>query len=487
MPEGRQPGQRNASAFAGYWLAETLRLREALWGPLEDASEVRRARAEGRGFDQKVLLRAQFLGQREKLDLLIAKWTQGSKLALLVLVAAAILAGATTALGALGDGSRSVNVLLALTAMLGLNLLAFLSWLASFWVQAGSGGTWLGELWLWLTRKLARGPDAALVPRAFVEVLGRNSALRWLLGVVSHGLWTAALSSMLLALLAVLSARRYGFNWETTLLSADTFVSLTAMLGWLPSLLGFAVPPEAIVRASNGLQALPASAQALWSSWLIGCVVTYGLLPRVLCLALGWVMARKKISAIRLDESLPGYAGLRGRLAPPSEKTGIDAPDAPGFQATIHRRAHPPYEADQALLAGIELAPDTPWPPAGLPAAAVDLGIIDTRLERRNLLDRLQQRNPRQLLMVCDVQQTPDRGTVALLAELAGLAGQAHIALQGSLTADSASDARAAAWHQRLAAAGFTPDQLHADLASALAWLAEPRGSSISRDAHAQP
>ncbi|SHH70705.1 Protein of unknown function [Pollutimonas bauzanensis] len=476
-----------APTLAHYWLAETLRLREALWGPLEDSGEVRRARAQGQGFGQKVLLRAQFLGQREKLDLLIARWTRGARLALLGMLAAAILAGAATAVGALGDGSRSVNVLLALTAMLGLNALAFLFWLLSFAVRSAGSGTWLGELWLWLTRKLARGPDAALAPRALVEVLSRNNALRWILGGISHGLWAAALLSMLLSLLAVLSARRYGFNWETTLLSADTFVSLTAFLGWLPSLLGFAIPPEAVVRASNGLQALPETAQALWSSWLIGCVATYGLLPRMLCLVLSLLMARRNLAAIGLDENLPGYAELRGRLAPPSEKAGIDGPDTPGFQAHFRPRAPAPHDQTQPLLAGIELAPDTPWPPAGLPAGVADLGIIDSRLERKNLLERFQRQPPGQLLMVCDAQQTPDRGTIALLAELAGLAGQAHIALHGQAGAGF-SDARAAAWQERLAAAGFLPGQLHAGLAPALAWLAAGQPARpIAKDAHVQP
>lgn len=473
--------------FAGYWLAETLRLREALWGPLEDASEVRQARAQGRGFRHKLLLRAQLLGRREKLNLLIEKWTRGSKLALLGMWVVAILAGAAAALGALGDGSRSVNVLLALVAMLGLNSLAFLFWLASFAIP-NSSGTWLGEFWLWLTRKLARGPDAALAPRALIEVLGRNNALRWILGTVSHALWTTALLSMLLTLLAVLSARRYGFNWETTLLSADTFVSLTAFLGWLPSVLGFSVPTEAVVRASNGLQALPESAQALWSSWLIGCVVAYGLLPRLLCLVLGLALAKKNLAAISIDESLPGYAELRNRLDPSSEKAGIDAPATPGFQAHVHPYAHPLYEQDQPLLVGIELAPDTPWPPAGLPANVADLGIIDTRIQRKNLLDHLQHHTPKQLLMVCDAQQTPDRGTIALLADLASLTGEAHVALQGSQTAHPPYDTRTSAWQNRLAGAGFVPEQLHIGLEPALRWLTETKHSpTVIKDVHVQP
>ncbi|PLC50171.1 hypothetical protein CR159_09200 [Pollutimonas subterranea] len=474
MPDGPKQAPPHVPGFVDYWQAETLRMREALSGPLEDAGEVRHARAQGTSHSHKILLRAQLLGRREGIGQLIAKWIQGARLALLGLLMAALLAGAAAASGALGDGSRSVNVLLALAALLGLNLLAFVFWLASFFVQSGTSGSYLGELWLWLTRKLARGPDAALVPRALVELLGRNNALRWLLGGVSHGVWAVALLSTVLTLLAMLSARRYGFNWETTLLSADTFVSLTAALGWLPSFLGFAVPPEAVVRASNGLHALPESARILWSSWLIGCVVTYGLIPRVLALALALFMGRRNVAAIKLDESLPGYAELRDRLSPLSEKMGTDAPGGPEFQSRIHPQHLGRSEPDQLLLAGIELAPDTPWPPAPLPERIIDLGVIDTRSQRSTLLDRLQQHPPLRLLAVCDARQTPDRGTIALLADLAGLAAQTHILLPVSATTGNAVESRTSTWHDRLSAAGFLPEQRHTDHGEALAWLAGP-------------
>ena len=488
MPDKEEQAAQHVPGFADYWQAETLRLREALSGPLEDAGEVRRARVEGTTYTEKILMRARLLARREGIDLLIAKWFQGARLALLGLSVVALLAGAAAASGALGDGSRSVNVLLALTALLGVNSLAFLFWLASFFIQSDTGGSYLGKTWLWLTRKLARGPDAALAPRALVEVLGRNNALRWMLGAVSHGVWTLALLSMLLTLIAMLSARRYGFNWETTLLSADTFVSLTATLGWLPSFLGFAVPPEAVIRASNGLQALPEPARVLWSSWLIGCVVTYGLVPRVLGLLLTLFMTRRKVAAILIDDSLPGYAELRGRLAPPSEKAGIDAPDGPQFQSVILPRGQAQSEPDQLLLAGIELAPDTPWPPAPLPPSIIDLGVIDTRSQRSTLLDRMQLHPPLRMLAVCDPQQTPDRGTIALLAELAGLAAQAHIVLPAGPAAGTAIESRISAWHERLSAAGFRPGQVHTDIIHALAWLAAtPQDADMAGATHAQP
>lgn len=465
-----RPSLPVSDSFSAYWLAETLRLREEHWGPLEDAAEVRRARAEGHGFTEKILLRAKLLAQRERLDQILQKWAQIARLALTGLLLAAILTGAGAALGALGDGSRSVNILLALAAMLGLHGLTFLFWLLSFAFK-GDGSVWLGQLWLWLTQKLARGPDTALAPRALIEVLGRNGALRWVLSGVSHGIWTSAFVSLLITLLALLSARRYGFNWETTLLSSETFVHLTTALGWLPSQLGFATPPGEIVRASDGLQVLPESAQALWSGWLIGCVVVYGLAPRVMGLIISLLLARRRLNRLHIDENLPAYASLRERLQPVSERIGIDAPDGTEFQARIHNTGQGQTTLSQSVLVGLELPPDSPWPPAALPDTVQDLGVIDTRAQRTALLDRLQAHPPAKLLLVCDGRQTPDRGTVALAADLAGIARLSHISLL--LPARPAPEPRARAWYDRLAAAGFELTQIDVDFDAALAWLSD--------------
>src|SRR5690606_25606056 len=162
----------------------------------------------------------------------------------IAMVVLALVTGFGMALGALGDGSRPVNLLLALAAMLGLHALTFILWLAGLGIKGDGGGAWLGRIWLDATRKLARGPDAALAPRALGGLLSRSGALHWSLGAVSHLLWLAALLSLLATLLALLSARRYAFNWETTLLSPDAFVALTHAPGWLPARLRFAILSE---------------------------------------------------------------------------------------------------------------------------------------------------------------------------------------------------------------------------------------------------
>jgi hypothetical protein len=468
-----------------YWLAETLRLRESLWGPLQDAMEVRQARTQAGGFALKVLLRARLIGRREQLDVLIQRWKEGSRLALAAMGLLAILAGAGAALGALGDGSRAVNLLLALAGLLGLNLLSFLFWLVSFAVGHQGGGALLGELWLWLTRKLARGPDAALAPRALAELLNRGKTLRWLLGAISHGLWACAVIAMLVTLVALLSARRYGFQWETTLLSPDAFVWMTAVLGWLPAKLGFAIPSEAVVRASSGLVVMPEAGRGLWSGWLIGCVVTYGLLPRLAALAVTLGIARRRLAAMQLDETLPGYAELRDRLMPSSEQAGIDAPDTVAFQARIQPRAGEAFQPGQIWAVGLELPPDIPWPPVGLPDTVADLGVVDTRSQRHALLDRLQAQAGARLLLACDGRQTPDRGTIALLADLASLSSRTAVLVLDGASDETTRRNRGSTWVQKLSAAGFSSDQIHTDLSTAMAWLPGPEGERPAEERHA--
>ena len=142
-----------------------------------------------------------------------------------------------------------MNVLWALGALLGLHALTFLLWLASFLLRPAAM-TPLGRLWLWATRKLARGPDGALVPQAFLNLMARAGALRGLFGAVSHGLWLAGLGAALATLLVLLSTASYRFIWATTLLAPDTFVWLTQAIGWLPSKLGFALPDACLLYTS---------------------------------------------------------------------------------------------------------------------------------------------------------------------------------------------------------------------------------------------
>lgn len=471
---------RARGPFSQAWLTETLRLREAHWGPLDDSAEVRRARAHGGDFAQRITHRAQALGRREKLDQTLKHWAQVARWSLAAMLALALVTGFGMALGALGDGSRPVNLLLALTALLGLHALTFALWLAGLGIKGNGGGAWLGRIWLNATRKLARGPDAALAPRALGSLLGRSGALRWTLGAISHALWLVALSSLLATLLALLSARRYAFNWETTLLSPDAFVALTQALGWLPARLGFRMPSEAMIRLSDGLSALPQETLALWSSWLVGCVVTYGIAPRLAAFAASALLAWRSIRrAAVLDTSLPGYASLRPRLMPPSESIAPDAPGGPDTHARVAPLRPDAGFQDGPLLVGLELAPDTAWPPANLPAGVQDAGVIDGRAQRHALIDHLHLHPVPRLLIVCDGYQTPDRGTLAYVAELSAGAGDTCVSFAAPPAGASAQEFRLDAWRRQLEAAGVPAGRIHATLGPALAWLTGTRHEAL--------
>lgn len=457
-PSGERPP---AGRLRDHWIAEVIRLRETQWGPLDDGKEVRQLLARGGSFAERVLCRARRVGARDGLDETVDTWWRGARLTLLALAVLALFTGAGAAMGALGNGTHAVNLLLALVALLGLHTLTLLVWLLSGFLEPDNV-SWLTNTWLWLTRKLAKGPQAALVPRALLELSNRTRTTRPLSGCISHGLWLIALLSALLTLMALLAARRYQFQWETTLLSADTFVWLTHALGWLPALAGFPLPDDTLIRASNGLQPLPDSANAVWSVWLAGCVVVYGIVPRLgLLLWNGW-QARRGLGRLRVDETLPGFAELRERLLPVATHSTVDTPPPAVF--TPQRRASSSVAAPPcpAALAGIELAPDLPWPPGPLPENVTDLGRVDSRTERHGLLQVLHDHPPERLLLVCDAGQTPDRGTVALLAELAGVAGHTQVLLLNHNTG------RTPLWQQQLTQAGLPEQDLVTDIPAAL-------------------
>lgn len=437
------------------WLTEAIRLREEHAGPLEDSEANRRANAGGGDLAQRIQARALFLAQRDGQLGALVHWLQGARLAAWALVLLALASGATLAAAALGDGQRPVNVFWALGGLLGLHLLTLLGW--SLGLLAGGHASALGRLWWWLCARLSRDAAAAQLGPALLVMLQRRRLTRWGLGVLVHGFWTLVLGTALLTLLALLSTRRYGFVWETTLLGSDTFVALTQGLGALPALLGFSLPDSDTIRASSDMLADAAPRQA-WSGWLLGVTLVYGLLPRLglmlLCL---WRWSRGRAGLV-VEPGLPGYALLRERLNPASQRLGVVDAD-PGPQGPMTEAALP-FEGAGALLVGIELDDSRPWPPA-LPKGVGDAGVLDSREQRQRLLDQLSRFPPQRLAIACDPRRSPDRGTLALIGELARSTVEARVWLLPAPAGEALDSRRLEEWHQALDRQGLR----HADSA----------------------
>jgi hypothetical protein len=428
------------------WLTETIRLREEHAGPLDDVEANRLARSAGGDLPARIQRRALWLAERDGLSAALKHWLQGARLALLVLVVLAVVSGAGLAFAALGDGQTPVNVFWALGSLLGLNLILLLSWALGL-VFAGEHGVTLGRLWLWLSEKLARDAKAAQLAPALLLLLQRQKLNRWALGVLVNGLWLLAMLSALVTLLMLMATRRYGFVWETTILSGETFVVMTQSLGALPALLGFSVPSVEMIRASGDAALNIESARQAWAAWLVGVLLVYGVLPRLLLALFCLWRWKSGQAALRLDLNLPGYAQLRERLMPTSERLGIS--DAAPEQLHRVETAASDLPSDGALLVAIELDDQRPWPPQ-LPKTISNAGILDSRESRNKLLEQLSRFPPARLAIACDPRRSPDRGSLALIAELARNASATRVWLLQAPPGEALDAERLGDWHVAL-------------------------------------
>ncbi|MDX1297774.1 MAG: DUF2868 domain-containing protein [Pseudomonas sp.] len=461
-PRVRPQENPTPSRLQRLWLSETIRLREEHAGPLEDSEANRRAQAQGGALSARIENRALLLCARDGLLPALQHWLHGARLAGLLLLLLAILSGSSLAVAALGDGLRPVNVFWALGSLLGLHLIMLLGWALGLLLSRDSAGA-LGHLWLWLSAKLARDAQAAQLAPALLLMLQRQRLSRWGLGVLVHGFWLLTLLTALLTLLALLATRRYGFVWESTLLGGDSFIALTQALGSLPALLGFSLPDAELIRASGDSALANENARLSWAGWLVGVLVVYGLLPRLGLLLLCLWRWRRGTAALSLDLNLPGYSLLRERLQPSSERLGVC--DAAPAQLHQPHAGHRACDSQGALLVAVELDPLRSWPPA-LPKNIGNAGVIDSREQRKQLLDQLSRFPPARLLIACDPRRSPDRGSLALLGELARSASATRIWLLQPDAGEALDSARLGDWHRAL-------DQLqlrHSD-SLPLSWL----------------
>lgn len=474
-------------ALQARWLAETVRRHEERAGPLDDRAALAAPGGgqaphlpHGSGPDAHletcILARADRLGREHGWRDAILRSARYGRVLLALAAVFAFVAGCAAAAGVLGDGARAVNVVWALGGLLGVNLLSLLLWACSLPFSggrpaAGVGGL-SGRIGAALLGLVDRSPAAAALPGAFFGLLG-PARLRWGVGAVNHALWALALAGAAAAALLLFATRRYGFVWETTILPAEVFIALGDALGRLPAALGLPVPDAATVAASGaGGGVLDEAGRRAWAGWLLGCLLVYGLVPRLLLALLCAALWRRALAVLRLDLARPGYAVLRERLLPDSCRLGVSDPELAAAAAPPAAARLRGADGGRIALA-LELGDDLPWPPAflaGLPGVADSR--LDSREQRHAWLARLRAEAPGRLLVAVDARQTPDRGSLRLIAELAAQAGAVRV----WALAPAGSDGRAALWREGLARFGVAPGgdagtALLVDAEAARAWL----------------
>lgn len=427
-------------AFPDAVITEAIRWTEQN-GPLDDVQALRLASSRAADAHGQITERALLLGERIGLQPELARARQWAPWVLLGLAALIVVAGLGLAGNVVGGGERHINVIVALASLLGLHALTLVLWLAGLWLPLGSFNTAsLGWIWLSLTARVAGGKrgQAPTLVRAATGLLSRAKLLPWAFGLVSHGIWSLSFAVVLAAMLFALAFRSYTLSWETTILEPEFFVRAVQALGWAPAKLGFPVPDAATVLAASP----GAAGQRTWALWLTGCIVVYGLLPRLVLVLLSAAVLRSRRKALQPDWHEPYYRKLLARFAAMAPAAIVDA-DPGRLRGAMPASLPASQLRDTLFVVGFELPPDMPWPPAALPAdlAAQAQRIDGSAPARRALLDQLAQARPRTVLLVCHAASSPDRGTERFLREVLMHCGECRLWL-----ADAPSTAAAQRW-----------------------------------------
>jgi hypothetical protein len=424
--------------FRDQLLAEAVRLHEDAQGFAIDDPQARANAQQVKGdFETRIIARARALTNAPILQTAFHQLHTTFGLTIGIAMFVALMSGigvARMALNSVPNGPV-MNFFWVLGSVLGVPTLALLIWLALLWVRPATmvsnslGGDFIFLLMRRINQWLHKGPMHVAAAQATASVYTRTPVGRWTLSAISHLLWLVFLVGCLLSLLLILSTKQYTFAWETTILSDQSYIILTRALASLPEAVGFSTPSPEQIAASHwrGDGSPPHSAREAWSGLLIGSLMIYGILPRIILLVFCVLARQQAIMRFRLNITLPGYARLETRLLPASQSLGVVDPDeGKADPAPVSLLPSAPQPSSAAAtgppaIMGFEVSqPAAHWPPPIEGVQWLDLGFVDSRNDRKNTLDRVRQapNPPRLIAIVCSVTMTPDRGTQGFISDV---------------------------------------------------------------------
>lgn len=412
-----------------------------------------------RAIERRIVARAHLLPIASSIAGWLVRIRGAGRAALIVASVVVALLGWAAAQAALGlDRSRPTNIYWLLGGVLLPQTLILVGWLLlNLFAPASAAAVSLGGVLRAIVARLAAGrlgrePSAAAAGAAVGLVYGRGGLARWTIGVATNALWTSFNVGCLAAVIVLLALQQHEFCWESTLLSSAGYERFTRAVAWLPHQLGFATPDSVQIAAARFDPTAPErfmtqddDARAAWSGLLVGSVVTYGLAPRLMLLGLCMGLRRRARARFTLDLQGALLAPTAAKLAPtrlalePGETPGRGIswqepqPRQPGEAGFANGSAAERSGVDTTIAAdgppvvvALELPASTSgWPPASLAATVVDLGRIESREDRRAVLDRLRgaAQRPRRAIVIGSLASTPDRGLGHTLGEIAAAVG----------------------------------------------------------------
>ena len=414
---------------------------------------------ERKDFEDHLWLRAQCLVEQHDLSSLLGHAAKLSRYAKMLALFAAALLGALGSIYAITD-SHTINIYWLLLVLLGFNLLSMLLWLTgiSLNIESLTSGM-LARFTGWLpghfnsksqtndadNNKNRMQADKAWLDRYFSGAIGK-----WQLSKISHQLWLVYLFTGLIFLVLLLMVRQYDFVWGTTLLSDSIFIKMTNVLSMPLDILGFATPSAELVQETRiGAQTLTVEHRYHWAQFLLGSLLCFGIVPRILLWAWSAMMCRRAKNLFTLDYYLPYYINLRQRLMPmASHGEIVDADTSPPVSAKTQVQIPVPHAlpVDTQWVA-VELGDNMNWPPASINMAN-DLGQVINRESLALVLQSLQGNKHPVVAVAVSSARSPDRGVQRTIASLISNSAQRWLVLLKEHEDAPVSNTRLAAWYR---------------------------------------
>ncbi|GLS90544.1 membrane protein [Psychromonas marina] len=336
----------------------------------------------------------------------------------------------------------SVNFFWAFALFFIPNLLMFCAWIALFLKPSVLENSSLSKFSLSLLKLFERKFNKQQLKRpgywslfsCYFELHFSKNLGRYQLSKLTHLLWLSYFTGATLMSVVMLATHQVDFVWQTSILSSDSFQSLTQLLAYFPQQIGFTVPNiEQIQQSHVGTENLfdPESRRLAWSSLLISSLLLYGIIPRLILLVAMSYQSKRAMKKYSLDLSLPYYVQLRQRLKPNKTTLGIqDADDEDNFITEAndshyqHRhREHLPRDyypaaielsSQQLSLAQLHLQDNDP-------DAVINIINACEHSTQQLLLSEIGQTSCNEIALYVALRRVPDRGLKRFVSQLISL------------------------------------------------------------------
>jgi len=375
----------------------------------------------------------------------------------------ALILGGMAASQAVSE-SATLNIYWLLAVLLGFNFISLLLWSAGILmnIQGLSSGI-VAQLVSWLPfRQHKELTIASVASRAWWESCLTGKIGKWRISALTHQFWLVYLISGLVLLILLMLAKQYNFTWGTTLLPDGSLPQITRTLGSPLETIGLSVPQEAQIAASRiGAEDQDSGTRTAWATFLIGALVLYGIIPRVVVLGLSLLMQRWHEGRYKLDLYLPYYITLRQQLMGSPMRTAVIDADPYADKIRTQRIASAQIAATSKLAPanaigfGIELDDSVCWPESI--TCRINIVDQDSQDQAISIIKKLKE----PLVLGVAAHRLPDRGVQSLVKELVDHAAQKPwmIVLQQN-TSMTVAHTRELAWFRLAEACGIPADHV---------------------------